>query len=145
MDHIPENKPYVDLVTGSCAVCFSRYCVCIERQNGTWENHLPVHQVQYATKDKWSCPACGETFELRANPESDIGAEYKRLKTDHLYDDLAAALENIESSTEFRDRAYEHLAIIAPEEHEYNAPPINGQQYCLLHKLWENINNAGSV
>ena len=40
----PKDKPYIDLGEKSkCLGCDSRFCICKERQNGTWENDLPIY------------------------------------------------------------------------------------------------------
>lgn len=38
-----EIKPYIDLGIGhTCLNCKEQKCACIERQDGTWENNLPI-------------------------------------------------------------------------------------------------------
>ena len=43
MNGEPIGKKFIDLGwRSSCSVCGGRYCICVERQNGTWENDLPI-------------------------------------------------------------------------------------------------------
>ena len=56
---------YIDLGENStCSNCNLRYCFCKERQDGTWENKLPI-QDKYDFTDELNEPGLWDRIKSR--------------------------------------------------------------------------------
>ena len=59
------KKKYIDLGENStCNNCHNRFCNCVERQSGKWENNLPI-QDKYDFTDELNEPGLWDRIKSR--------------------------------------------------------------------------------